>query len=101
MPSNDPDIQEVAKYLQIDTNDRDPILCATMGNGQPVHRSPLYAEPRKTPRPMLTEQELFFFRGGESYMTMVNTALTDLNDIGLQGEVYRYRAGLKKERKMA
>jgi hypothetical protein len=32
---------------------------------------------------------------------MVNTALTDHNDVGLQVEVYHYRASLKKEHKMA
>jgi hypothetical protein len=61
MPGNNPDIQEVAKYLQINTNDGDPILCTTIGSGQPIQRSPLYAKPRKTPRPTLMEQELFFF----------------------------------------
>jgi hypothetical protein len=66
MLGDDPDIQEVTKYLQIDTNSGDPILCAMMGRGLLVYGSPLYAEPRKIPRLMLTEQELLFFRGGES-----------------------------------
>jgi hypothetical protein len=50
---------------------------------------------------MLTEQELLFFQGGESYTTMVNSALTTEDDIGLQAEVYRYRAGLKREHNTA
>src|SRR5882762_11865484 len=101
MPGDNLDIQEVAKYLQIDTNGGDPILCATMGRGQLVHRSPLYAKPRKTPQLTLTKQELLFFQGGESYTTMVNSALTIEDDIGLQVEVYCYQAGLKRECNMA
>jgi hypothetical protein len=49
MSSDNPDIQELTKYLWIDTNGGDPILCATMGRGQLVHKSPLHAKPRKTP----------------------------------------------------
>jgi hypothetical protein len=101
MPSDDPDIQEVAKYLRIDTNEGDPILLATMGSGLPVHRAPLHAKPDSTPRPAFTEQELIFFRGGEAYTSMVNTKLAEEDDVGLQAEVYRYRISIKKERTIA
>jgi hypothetical protein len=47
MPGSDPDIQEVTKYLQIDMNGGDPILCATMGRGLLVHRVPSMPSPER------------------------------------------------------
>jgi hypothetical protein len=86
----------VAPFLRIDTNEGSPRLEGTLGLGCPVQSIPLHARPDRYPRPVLADQQLQIFRGGEVYTPMVNAVLGMDGDPSLQAEVYRYRAGQRR-----
>jgi hypothetical protein len=100
IPDGD-DAVTIAPFVNIQPNDGSPRVRGTMGLGCPIDDQPLHAEPDRYPRLTMTDIQIQLFRGRESYTTMVNAALQDLQDVTLQADVYRYRAGLDRTRELA
>jgi hypothetical protein len=84
----------IAPFVNVLQNDGSPRIQGSMGLGCPVDEQPLHAQADRYPQPTMTDVQTQLFRGRENYTTMVNAALQDLQDVSLQAEVYRYRAGL-------
>ncbi|KAF8501141.1 hypothetical protein F5888DRAFT_1632909 [Russula emetica] len=82
---------EPARWVQYDFDTNSPELLATMGWGYTTHSFPLTARPRPYPIAPLTKKERFLFHANQMFTPLVDGALDRERDVGLRGEVQRFR----------
>ena len=90
----------IAPYICVNENDGNPIIHGMVGQECPVSTQPLHACEVQSTQPALSDYELGIFQTQDNHTAKVDQALSNLDDLSLQAEVYQYRAGLQKERKL-
>src|SRR5882672_8396569 len=101
----DDDTIDTCRWVWYELNRNNPCALGTQGMVRPIYEQELHANP--CPAPNFSEPHQFHddalqvFHYNHGSRALVDQALTQLGDVGLEGEVARYRFLMKERDNLA